>query len=51
VDGGSLVVTIDGAALFTTAVAAIPATALAGFSAGTGKATDVHTVTDLHLAF
>ena len=49
--GGSLVVTIDGSALFTTPVAAIPATGLVGFSGATGGLTDVHSVSGLHIAY
>ena len=51
VKGANLVVTIDGAALFNTAVAGIPANALIGFSGATGGATDVHAVSNIHIAY
>jgi hypothetical protein len=51
VSGGSLVVTVDGAALFDTPVAGIPANAMIGFSGATGGATDVHAVSNVHIAY
>jgi hypothetical protein len=51
VNGGNLVVTIDGAALFNTAVSGIPANAVVGFSAGSGSLTDIHTVSNVHLSY
>ena len=41
--GGNLVVTVDGTQLLSTAVT-LPPQVLAGFTAGTGSLTDVHTV-------
>ena len=51
VSGGNLVVTVDGSAVFDTPVAGIPATALVGFSGGTGGLTDVHAVSNVHIAY
>jgi Bacterial lectin len=51
VSGGNLVVTVDGSAVFDTAVAGIPASALVGFSGGTGGLTDVHAVSNVHIAY
>jgi hypothetical protein len=51
VSAGSLVVTIDGAPLFNTPVAGIPANAMIGFSGAAGGATDVHAVSNVHIAY
>jgi hypothetical protein len=51
VEGGKLVVTIDGAALFNTPVSGIPDNAVIGFSGATGGRTDTHTVSNMHLAY
>jgi hypothetical protein len=51
VDGDHLVVTIDGAALFNTAVAGIPVNAVIGFSGATGGRTDVHAISNVHVAY
>ena len=51
VSGGTLIVTIDGAALYSFAVAGIPANALVGFSGSTGGVTDVHTVSNVHIEY
>jgi hypothetical protein len=51
VAGGTLIVTIDGSALFTTAVGGIPANALIGFSGATGGLNDMHAVSNLHIAY
>jgi hypothetical protein len=51
VASGKLVVTIDGKALFNTAVTGIPANALVGFSGSTGGLNDVHAVNNLHIAY
>lgn len=51
VDSGKLVVAIDGTAVFNTAVTGIPDNAIIGFSGATGGRTDIHTVSNIHLAY
>src|SRR6185312_1394817 len=46
VSGSTVSVAIDGTDVLSTAVPTLKPTALVGFSAGTGTATDVHAITD-----